>query len=380
MAVPNPASGPKRMLIIDDEKNLLMGLKAVMIQAGFEVYTTQMGAEGIKIAREQLPDIIICDVMMPTPNGFQVKEILANDKTTATIPFIFLTARTAQVYKVAGLQQGADDYVTKPFNPEELIARAHAVLRRNEIGRQKGIQEMENALEKVRRTIATNLGHELRTPLGIVLASLDMAMREKFQGKVDELDWYLEASLNSAQKLSMLVSDLIILDEIDQGRVNKLRRLVDLDFNFKDPIETVVARYADKKLDVKTIIHPNVVIHGPEHEFTHVVSHLVDNACKFSHRGAKIWIELKPNGLGGCILTVENEGPKIPLELQEKVFERYYQIHQGNTRAHGGLGVGLPIVRAVAKACGGSAVLQDSAVGCKVSVVFPPGPIDWEVN
>ena len=213
----NAVNGPKRMLIIDDEKNLLMGLKAVMIQAGFEVFTAQSGSEGIRIAREQLPDIIICDVMMPTPNGFQIKEMLGSDRLTSSIPFIFLTARTAQMYKIAGLQQGADDYITKPFNTDELIARARAVLRRNEIGRQKGIQEMETALQKVRRTVATNLGHELRTPLGIVLASLDMAIREKFQGHTEDLDWYLEASLNSAQKLSMLVSDLIILDEIDQG-------------------------------------------------------------------------------------------------------------------------------------------------------------------
>ena len=165
-----------------------------------------------------------------------------------------------------------------------------------------------------------------------------------------------------------------------RGRINKLRGVVNLDFNFKDPIEVVLSRYTDKKLNVKTFIHPDTLIHAPEYEFSHVVSHLVDNACKFSPPGAKIWIDLRPNGVGGFVLTVENEGSKIPLELREKVFDRYFQIHQGDARPHGGLGVGLTIVRAVARACGGSAIILDSLVGCKVSVVFPPGPAEWNVS
>jgi signal transduction histidine kinase len=370
----------RKMLIIDDEKKLLLGLKAVMTRAGFDVFIAPEGNEGIRLAKEQLPDIIICDVMMPAPNGFQVKKILSGDHQTASIPFIFLTARTGEIDKIAGLNQGADDFITKPFNIDELIARVQAILRRNEIGRRTGIQEMEGTMEKLRHSIAANLGHELRTPLGIILASLDLAVQEKFHGRMKDLDWYLNTSLNNAHKLSMLITDLILLYDIDQGKVNRLRRTINLQFHFTDPIQKVISRYAEKKLDTQTLVESDVTINAPELEFTHAVCHLVENACKFAPPGAKIWIKLVKNGEGGCILTVENEGSMVPIELREKVFERYYQINQGDARPYGGLGVGLTIARAVAEAGGGSVMFLDSAIGCKVCFVYPPAQADWGIS
>ena len=367
----------KKILIIDDEKKLLFGLKAVMTRAGYDILTASEGSEGVRLAKESLPDVIICDVMMPPPNGFQLKKILANDLQTAAIPFIFLTARTGESDKIAGLNQGADDYITKPFNVDEMIARVQAILRRNELGRQSALQEMGTKVEKVRRSIATNLSHEMRTPLGVILSGLDLAIREKSNGVTDNLDLYLEASLSSAQKLSVLIFNLILLNDIDTGKVNKFRKPVDLKFHFIDPVQKVLKAYAEKNLDVHISIQPGTLIHASEVEFAHVVSHLVDNACKFSPDGGKIRIRLNRNGMGGCSLLVENEGPAIPVELREKVFERYYQVQQDNSRLYGGLGVGLTIARAVAEAFGGSVSILDSAVGCKVRMVYAPGAANW---
>jgi len=367
----------KRMLLIDDEVKLLLGLKAVMERAGYEVIDAHNGDEGLKLAETCDPDVIICDVMMPAPNGFQLKKILAANPQTAGIPFFFLTARTLDADKIAGLRQGADDYITKPFNVDELLARIESLLRRIDLERKKSQNEMDLALEKLRRTISTNIGHELRTPLAIILASLDMAIREKFEGKTDGLHWCLETSLNSAHHLSMLVNDLIILNDIDTGTVSAFRRPIDLRFNFSEPIQEVINRYEHKKLNLHISVTSDIELVAPRLEFSQVVSHLVDNACKFSPNKANIWIELIPKGAGGFILTVENEGSSIPVELREKVFERYYQIQQGDNRSYGGLGIGLTIVRAVAEAGGGSALVVDSRVGCKLRIIYPPAPADW---
>ena len=373
------ASKPKKMLIIDDEQKLLLGLKAVMAREGYQVYTALNGAEGVQLAKDHLPDVIICDVMMPAPNGFQVKKILAGDSQTALIPFVFLTARTSTVDKVSGFNQGADDYVTKPFNVDELIARIQALLRRAEIERQKSIKDSEASLEKIRYSISSNLTHELRSSVGNIMASLDLAIREKFQGKTGDLDWYLATSLNSAQKQAMLISDLILLNDMDQGKINRFRKVIDLNFHFRDPIQKVLSRYASKNLKVQIIAQPETVIHAPEAEFAHAVSHLMDNACKFGFEGAKISILLGANGKGGCWLLIENEGPQIPTDLREKVFERYYQIYQGDTRPYGGLGLGLTIARGIAEACGGSVSILDSEVGCKVCLILPAAPADWKM-
>ena len=368
----------KKMLLIDDDPKLLIGLRAVMTLQGYEVFSTSDGNEGLRMAKENKPDIIVCDVMMPKPNGFLIKTLLAGSEQTATIPFIFLTARKFPADKIAALNQGADDYITKPFNVDELISRIEAILRRNEIGRQRGLREMESKMETLRRSISTNLGHELRTPLTVILANMEMAMREKFRGRSEDMDWYLESSLSSAQKLSSLVEDMILLNDIDQQNINTRRAPINPEHDFMNPIREVCHRYDQKELDVRISVQDGVLIFAPQAEFTRAVLHLVDNACKFSPVGAEINIVLRKNGNGGCLLSIENQGSFIPKELREKVFERYYQVQQGDDRSNDGLGIGLSIVRAVAEACGGQATVADSKVGCKVYLILPPAANDAE--
>lgn len=140
-----------RVLLIDDEPNLLLGLSAVMKRAGLEVLTASNGSVGLaKIIKHQ-PDIIVCDVMMPPPNGFDLKRKLESDPVTARIPFIFLTARSNSADRIAGLRGGADDYVTKPFKVDELIEKVHAVLRRHQRGREQGLSESEGQVDQLRR-------------------------------------------------------------------------------------------------------------------------------------------------------------------------------------------------------------------------------------
>jgi DNA-binding response OmpR family regulator len=117
------------VLVIDDEQSLLMLLKAIMSRAGFRVLLADNGADGERVAGEQRPDVIVCDVMMPPPDGFELRRRLAENPTTMAIPFIFLTARSSGVEKIFALENGASDYITKPFEREELIARVRAVLR-----------------------------------------------------------------------------------------------------------------------------------------------------------------------------------------------------------------------------------------------------------
>jgi len=119
------------ILIIDDENKLVFGLKALLQREGYTVYTASNGSQGLQYIKQYQPNLIICDVMMPPPNGFALKKILLEDKRLAAIPFIFSTARTGGADIIAGLNLGADDYVTKPFNIEELLARVRAVLRRS---------------------------------------------------------------------------------------------------------------------------------------------------------------------------------------------------------------------------------------------------------
>ena len=186
---------PIRVLLIDDEPHLLFGLNAVMKRAGFEVLTAANGKAGLDHAREDHPDIIVCDVMMPPPNGLQLKQMLAKDPVTASIPFIFLTARTNLSDKLVGLSSGADDYLTKPFQVEELIERIRAILRRYETGRQQGLAEAEQKIDELRRFL--HMTAQLVAENGQMVEQMEFAndhgeawhlySRESFELQLDSL-------------------------------------------------------------------------------------------------------------------------------------------------------------------------------------------------
>jgi len=117
----------KTILVVDDEKRLVALVGEYLQQAGFRVVTAFDGQEALKIARLEKPDLIILDIMMPEMNGYELMQIHRKEMNT---PIILLTARVEDEEKVVGLELGADDYVTKPFRPRELVARVRSVLRR----------------------------------------------------------------------------------------------------------------------------------------------------------------------------------------------------------------------------------------------------------
>ena len=127
MTAPAPA-GEAKLLVVDDEPNIVELLSASLRFAGFEVATARNGSEALRLAPEFRPDLLVLDVMMPGIDGFSVVRRLRQDGMS--VPVVFLTARDATEDKVTGLTLGGDDYVTKPFSLEEVVARIRAVLRR----------------------------------------------------------------------------------------------------------------------------------------------------------------------------------------------------------------------------------------------------------
>jgi len=120
----------ERILVIDDDASILKLVSDVLTEEGFSVITASCGEEGIKKVHRSKPNLIILDLRLPDMNGFQICQTLKKDKNVSDIPIIMLTVKSTKSSTVAGLEMGADDYIVKPFNQEELIARVKTVLRR----------------------------------------------------------------------------------------------------------------------------------------------------------------------------------------------------------------------------------------------------------
>jgi len=362
------------ILIIDDEPALLMGLAARIKRQGYHVVTASDGNEGLSKARETLPDLILSDVMMPPPNGFELRKLMEQDPRLASIPFIFLTARSGVEDRVNGIRDGADDYITKPFVTDELFARIEAVLRRVNTARERGRAEVrasaQQDLEQLKREILQNFQHEMRTPLSNIIMPLELVVNKKFEDPEEQIQ-FVRTALSSVDRLESLVTDFILLTNIDHGDLNRIRQRVDINNHILLPIQKRLARYNSKGLNFVPEVKGVGEIMAPRREFSHAIVHLLDNAFKFSPVGGTVKLSLEMGARGGAMIRVEDEGPGIPVELREKVFERYYQISQGDNREQEGLGVGLFVAQAVFSSLGGSVTILDNSKGCLIQAILP---------
>ena len=363
-----------KILVIDDEPAILMGLAATIRRHGYAVVTATNGSEGLEKAREVLPDLILSDVMMPPPDGFEMRRIMSTDTQLAGIPFIFLTARSGVEDRVSGIRGGADDYIVKPFVSDELMARIEAVLRRVRHERERTREEMQQVaqqdMEKLRHEILQNYHHELRTPLANIIMPLELMAGNRFDNP-EEQSKFIRSALSNVDRLESLINDLILLSNIEHGNLNGIRQPIDIETHILRPANKRLGRYASKGLNFIPIVNSGAPVTAPRQEFIQAVVHLLDNAFKFSPQGGIVELMVTPGMDGGVTLLVRDEGRGIPRELREKVFEVYYQGSRGDDREFEGLGVGLYIARAVFHGLGGQVNVLDSEHGCAIQAILP---------
>jgi two-component system phosphate regulon response regulator PhoB len=175
-----------KILIIDDEQDVIDLLSLHLRKAGFALNTATDGAAGLRLAREETPALIILDLMLPKMPGLEICKVLKTDGSTRGIPVLMLTAKAEEIDRIVGLEFGADDYVTKPFSPRELVLRVNAILRRGkgDAGEEKKLSIGAITLDPARHQVDVG-GRPVRLT-SVEFKLLSMLMRR--QGRVQERD------------------------------------------------------------------------------------------------------------------------------------------------------------------------------------------------
>jgi signal transduction histidine kinase len=356
-----------KILVIEDEPPLLEEVVEILRFENFETLGASNGVLGLEQARRHRPDLIICDIIMPELDGYSVLYELRQDPLTADMPFIFLTARIEKNDRRAGMELGADDYLTKPFTHEELLAAVGTQLEK----RATRMKIAEGKLDSLREQIITALPHELRTPLTGILGYSEILADADTLSPV-EVRQLGQLLFKSAQRLRRLVENYLTYVQIELISQNPLwveRLRAEPSLDVADGVQAVAdkvayshERLSDLQVQVKGTLHAHI---HPEY-LAKIAEELIDNAFKFSPRGTPVIVALMSDGRSVAV-QIQDAGRGLAAEQIEQVgayvqFDRKFYEQQGS-------GMGLIIAKRLVELHGGRFII-DSIPGQGTTVGF----------
>jgi len=283
-------AGMTKVLVIDDEPVVRHVVSRILRTDGFDTVEAEDGVAGVELALKELPDLILCDVLMPRRNGYDTLLELQKHSATEATPFIFMTGKKAKEDLRRGMEFGADDYLTKPFTRDQLLGAVHTRL-----GKRKRLTEAsQKQMDELRGRIMYVLPHELRTPLTAILGLGELLVSEGKEMERERVATVASGIMSAAERLSRIVENYLVYSQVelidsDPARRDELRQIV-----LADPAATVAAAATrvsaerDRDSDLRLVTQVTAPARVSEENLSKVAEELVDNACKFSPPGSAI--------------------------------------------------------------------------------------------
>ena len=363
-----------KILIIDDTPANLQTLARMLVNE-YDLYVATSGGDGLKLAEEIRPELILLDVMMPEMDGYKVCRRLKADERLRNIPVVFVTALADLDAEARGLEVGAVDYLTKPVNVPIARQRIHNLVVMESLRREVEAQrdhlddlvrartadlviakEAAEAASRAKSTFLANMSHELRTPMNGVLGMIGLAKKRMSDSKgLDQLG----KAERSAENLLGLLNDILDLSKIEAERLT----LATVDFSLASVLENVNTLLApkaqEKNLSLMIDAPPALAdqhLRGDPLRLGQVLLNLVGNAVKFTERGTVvIGVSRLPAADDTVVLrfAVRDTGIGIDPADLTRIFNAFEQADGSMTRKYGGTGLGLAICKRLVKLMGG---------------------------
>ncbi len=368
------------ILIVDDTIANLKLLAGMLRAEGYSVRPVSSGALALRAAAHRPPDLVLLDINMPEMNGYEVCQKFKEDPLLAGVPIIFISALSELEDKVKAFSSGGVDYVTKPFQIDEVRARVETHLRirrlqtelevRNEDLNRKNddlrkLQELQDGLLHL-------IVHDLRAPLSGMLLSLGM-LEEDLEGVVDDTSMEdLRAVADSARLLASMVNDLLDINRMEAGEM-PLHRRPTLIADVVDQVRRSLGGLLDDRTFEHTV-DPSLMVDCDGDVMRRVLTNLVDNALKHTPRSATVQLVVA-RGEGSTRIEVVDNGPGIPIAFKERVFEKFGQVTTRRSRTRSSTGLGLTFCKLAVEAHGGTIGLESElGVGATFWIDLPDPP------
>ena len=346
------------VMVVDDTPDNLALLDHMLRAQGYRVRAFPRPALALAAALRTPPDIFLLDINMPEMTGFELCKRLKADRALAEVPVIFISALSETSEKVRAFSAGGVDYVTKPFQFDEVAARVRAHLRiRSQQVELQAAHDCLRGLEDVRDSLVHMIVHDMGSLLTPILSNLDWLAGEPL---TDDARAAIDDSLSASRELHDMIKSLLDVSRMESSQMTLASALTELNALVASAVHDLSALRGRELVTLQTP-PGDCHLHCDPDLVRRVVINLVGNALKYAReQGGEVCIEVAST-LSGARVTVRDNGPGIPAEFHGRIFDKFFQVNAGQRRVKHSSGLGLTFCKLAIEAHGGRIGLESEA-------------------
>ena len=359
------------ILVVDDNPLIVNIVKSLLLTEQYRVFTSSDGGEALSVLENKKVDVIVCDVMMPHMDGYELHQAVRGKADLAHIPFIFLTALGDAIDVSRGKEMGADDYITKPFDPKDLLS-----IVKGKVARSRNLRQFsEERFEAYRKKVVHVLSHEFRTPLVAINTGAEILIDDKGKLESGKIKSLLAAIHRSGQRLERLVTDFMLLQQIEAGIAQRVFESRAVSCSATALVQYVIdtnreALESEGFAVQFECLSPDITVRVYEPHLHDVFGRLISNVRKFKAQELILQMVLYERE-GAAVIEVRDRGIGMNIDKVQDALDLFGQLDREKLEQQGG-GLGLAIAsRYMAINGGGLAFENRNGGGTTVSVILP---------